>query len=74
VLFVDLVAGRVLAVRPDGKEVWVTPWSGNTTAILDAGTRRLRGTMRLGRSPQHVALKADGRDIWDHVALDGLRA
>lgn len=53
-----------LALRPGGREVWITPWSGNRVMIVDARSRRLRAVVRVGSSPQHLAFTPDGRTAW----------
>ncbi len=58
------VTGHDIAIRPGTNELWVTPWSGNEVAIVDARTRTVAGVIKVGRRPQHPAFSPDGREAW----------
>jgi DNA-binding beta-propeller fold protein YncE len=47
-----------LAFSPDDARVWLTAAAGPDVSVLDAQSRRLLFRVRVGRSPQHVALTA----------------
>jgi YVTN family beta-propeller protein len=60
------VVGHDLAAHPASKELWVTPWSSNRTAIIDLETRREIARLQVGRYPshKHLAFTEDGSEAW----------
>ena len=60
------IEGHGLAVRPGSDELWVTPWSGDRTVIVDVRSRNEVGGLRVGfaQSHKHLAFSEDGREAW----------
>ncbi|WP_225769654.1 hypothetical protein [Inquilinus sp. Marseille-Q2685] len=60
------IEGHDLAVRPGSNELWVTPWHGESTVIVDLDTQREIASLRAGRTPshKHLAFTADGGEAW----------
>lgn len=53
-------------MRPGSNELWITPWHGGNTVIVDLSTRREIASLPAGRTPshKHLAFTADGGEAW----------
>ena len=60
------IVGHALARRPGTTELWVTPWDGNRTVIIDLGSGEEIADFEVGEDPshKHVAFTEDGREAW----------
>lgn len=52
-----------LAVRPDGKELYVTNDADNTVTVIDVETGRTIARIPVGKGPHGVAATVDGRHV-----------
>jgi DNA-binding beta-propeller fold protein YncE len=60
------IVGHGLALRPGSPELWITPWAGNRTVIIDSGTGKEVADLRAGQDPshKHIAFNEDGSEAW----------
>jgi DNA-binding beta-propeller fold protein YncE len=60
------IQGHDLAVRPGSQELWITPWSGNNTIIVDLESHREIAELQVGQtaSHKHLAFTTDGSQAW----------
>ncbi len=55
---------RCVAITPDDKKVYVTNAVSGTVSIIDAATRKLKGTIAVGAEPFGCALTLDGGKLY----------
>jgi YVTN family beta-propeller protein len=53
-----------VAVSPDGETVYVAMGRANAVAVIDAGTRRVKRTIPVGRRPWGIIVSLDGRYVY----------
>lgn len=60
------IEGHDLTVRPGSDELWVTPWSGDDTVVVDLNAQREVSGLQVGRTSthKHLAFTADGSEAW----------
>lgn len=60
------IVGHALALRPGSTELWITPWDGNRSVIVDLGTGEEIADLQVGEDPshKHVAFNEDGSEAW----------
>ena len=60
------IVGHALALRPGTTELWVTPWDGSRTVIIDLGSGEEIADFEVGEDPshKHVVFTDDGREAW----------
>ncbi|MDL5154434.1 serine/threonine-protein kinase [Actinomycetospora termitidis] len=55
---------HALAISPDGTQVAVANYDGDTVSLIDTRTNRVVAEVPVGRGPQHVAWSADGEHLY----------
>jgi YVTN family beta-propeller protein len=61
--------GVATAAQPAGYRVYVTNERSGTLTVIDGPTRKIIGTLQLGKRPRGAKLSPDGRELY--VALSG---
>ena len=59
-----------LALRPDGRELYVTCEAGYSVVVVDVATRRKTAEIAVGGQPQDVAFSPDGKRAYVSNRLD----
>jgi YVTN family beta-propeller protein len=62
--FTGSLPGSALAVRPDGKIVYVTFQASNSVAVIDTTSNTIVKTVPVGTTPSGVALTPDGVHVY----------
>lgn len=60
------IVGHGLALRPGSTELWITPWDGNRSVIIDLDIEEEIADLEAGEDPshKHVAFNEDGSEAW----------
>jgi YVTN family beta-propeller protein len=72
---VDLPSGQIGTIRVEpqpmgvaadaqGRRVYVASFGSSVVVVLDARTRAVLGTIRVGQTPRALAVSPDGHDLW----------